>query len=161
MELECQGLAVRRKPIGSDFEVESDFVEDENEVGLELSGHGRTTLIEVKSTRMHQVKMTPVQAEHACSRGESYALCVVPLDDNEPTRETIRERLKVVANIGAYLGPALSDYKSMCEAADAARKPQGAVELVINEGEARFLIHSEIWEDARSFDAAIDYFRRP
>lgn len=158
-ELEGCGLTVRRTGIGSDFEVESDFVEEEQEVGLELSGGGRTTLIEVKSTRIDQVKMTPVQASRACTLGDGFALCVVPLDDDAPTAQTIRERLRVVFGIGARLESALSDFEFMRDAADVARDRRGAVELEIREGEVRFRISRAVWGDGLPFGEAVDRFR--
>ncbi|MXW48873.1 MAG: ATP-binding protein [Gammaproteobacteria bacterium] len=158
-ELEGHGLTVRRTGVGSDFEVENDFVEDEQEVGLELSGGLGTTLIEVKSTRIDQVKMTPVQATRACSLGEGFALCVVPLGEDAPTGETIRTGLRVVFGIGERLKSALSDYEFLQEAADAAREPRGAVELEVSEGEARFRIGHTLWEDGLPFEQAVDRFR--
>ncbi|MXY23961.1 MAG: ATP-binding protein [Acidobacteria bacterium] len=157
-ELEGRGLIVRRTGIGSDFEVESDFVEDEQEVGLELSGSRGRTLIEVKSTRIDRLKMTPVQAARACQLGDGFALCVVPLGDDAPTGETIRRRLRVVFGIGARLESALSDYEFLREAADAAREPRGAVELEIVEGEARFRIARAVWEDGLPFGQAVGRF---
>ncbi len=157
-ELEGRGLTVRRTGIGSDFEVESDFVEEEQEVGLELSSGRGTTLIEVKSTRIDQVKMTPVQAERASTLGDGFALCVVPLDDDVPTADTIHERLRVVFGIGARLESALSGYKSMRKAADAAREPRGAVELEIREGEVRFRIGRPVWDEGLPFRQAVDRF---
>jgi len=158
-KLEGCGLTVRRTGIGSDFEVESDFVEEEREVGLEISGGRSATLVEVKSTRIDRVKMTPVQANRACTLGDGFALCVVPLDDDAPTAETIRDGLRVVFGIGARLKSALSDYELMRKAADTARKPRGAVELEIREGEARFRIGSAIWEEGVPFGQAVDRFR--
>ena len=158
-ELEGCGLTVRRTGIGSDFEVESDFVEEDEEVGLEVSGGRSTTLIEVKSTRGEQVKMTPAQAKCACSLGDGFALCVVPLYDDAPTAETIREGLRVVFGIGACLKSALSDYDSMREAADIARERRGAVELEIREGEVRFRIGRAVWEEGLPFGQAVDRFR--
>ncbi len=158
-ELEGCGLTVRRTGIGSDFEVESDFVEEEKEVGLEVSSSRSTTLIEVKSTRGEQVKMTPAQAKCACSLGEGFALCVIPLNDDAPTAETIREGLRVVFGIGECLKSALSDYDSMRKATDIARKRRGAVELEIREGEARFQIGRAVWEEGLPFDQAVDRFR--
>ncbi|MCY4399768.1 MAG: ATP-binding protein [Gemmatimonadetes bacterium] len=157
-ELESHGLTLRRTGIGSDFEVESDFVEEDQEVGLELSGGRSTTLIEVKSTTIDQVKMTPVQAHRACTLGDGFALCVVPLDDDAPTAETIRDGLRVVFGIGTRLESALSDYESMREAADAARQPRGAVELEIREGEARFRIGRAVWEEGLPLGQAVDRF---
>ena len=157
-ELEGRGLTVRRTGIGSDFEVESDFVEHEQEVGLELSGSRGTTLIEVKSTRIDQVKMTPAQVTRACELGDGFALCVVPLDDDAPTGETIREGLRVVFGIGERLRSALLDYEFVREAADVARVPRGPVELEIVEGEARFRLARAVWEDGLPFGQAVDRF---
>ena len=157
-ELEACGLTVRRTGIGSDFEVESDFVENEKEIGIELSGCRGTTLIEVKSTRVDQVKMTPVQVEHACSLADRFALCVVPVNDDSPTSEMIRERLRVVFGVGDCLKAALSDYESVREAEDATRQPHGAVELEIIKGQARFRIGRTVWEDGLVFGQAVERF---
>lgn len=158
-ELEACGLTVHRTGIGSDFEVESDFVENEEEVGLELSGPHGTTLIEVKSTRVDQVKMTPVQVKCACARGNEFALCVVPVDDDSLTGETIRERLRVVFGVGDCLRAALSRYESVREAENAARRPCGAVEVEITEGQARFRIGRTVWENGLMFGQAVEKFR--
>lgn len=158
-ELEGCGLTVRRTGIGSDFEVESDFVEEEQEVGLELSGGRVTTLIEVKSTRVDQVKMTPAQAERACELGDGFALCVVPVDEDVPTAETIRDGLRVVFGVGARLKLALDDYEFMRDAADVARERRGAVQLEIREGEVRFQISRAVWEGGLPFGKAVERFR--
>ena len=159
-ELEGCGLTVRRTGIGSDFEVESDFIENEEEMGIELAGGDGSTLIEVKSTRIGHVKMTPAQAGRACSVQDRFALCVVPLDDDVPTGETIRERLRVVFGIGAHLKSAVSDYESLQQLANDARKPHAGIELEIVEGQARFRIGSVIWEDGLTFGQAIERFSR-
>ena len=158
-ELEACGLTVRRTGVGSDFEVESDFVETGKEIWLELSGHHGSTLIEVKSTRGDQVKMTPVQAKRACSLGDGFALCVVPVDDEVPTREIVRAGLRFVFGVGNHLGTALTDYEFVREAEDAAREPQGAVELEIVGGQARFRIGQAIWGDGLMFELAVERFR--
>jgi len=159
-ELEACGLTVRRTGIGSDFEVESDFVEDEEEIGFELAGAGGSTLIEVKSTRVDQVRMTPAQARRACSLHDRFALCVVPLDGVVPTGETVREQLRVVFNIGAHLESTVADYESLEQLTDDACQPHGAVALEIVEGEVRFRIGSAIWERALTFEQAAEQFRR-
>ena len=157
-ELEGCGLTVRRTGIGSDFEVETDFVEEAQEVGLELSSGRGTTLIEVKSTRTGQVKMTPTQANCAYELGDGFALCVVLLDDDEPTARTIREGLRVVFGIGLRLKSPLSDYESMRKAADIARVRRGAVNIEIQDGKVRFRIGRAVWEDGLRFDQAVDRF---
>ena len=158
-ELEGHGLTVRRTGIGSDFEVESDFVEKEQEMGLELSGGHRTTLIEVKSTRIDKVKMTPTQAQRACESGDDFALCVVPLGEDPPTAETIREGLRVVFGIGTHLELALLNYELMQDAANAARGERDGIELEIREGQVRFQIGRQVWEEGLPFGQAVARFR--
>ena len=157
-ELKGRGLTVTPTGIGSDFEVESDFVEKEQEIGLELSGGHRTTLIEVKSTRIDKVKMTPTQAKRAREHGDGFALCVVPLGEDTPTAETIREGLRVVFGIGTHLELALSNYESMQDAADDARKERGGIALEIHEGQVRFQIGRSVWQDGLPFGQAVDRF---
>ena len=157
-ELEIRGLTVRRTGRGSDFEVESDYVENNEEVWLELGDSPVSTFIEVKSTRVDQVKMTPLQVQSACPLADRFALCVVPLDDDTPTRETIREHLRVVFGIGLHLKLALEDYKLLQEAADLARRPHGAIEIEIIEGQVRFQIGRSIWETGLKFEPALAHF---
>ena len=160
-ELEGRGLTVRHTGRGSDFEVESDYVKNNEEVWLELVDSRVSTFIEVKSTRVDQVKMTPLQVESACSLDDRFALCVVPLDDDTPTRQTISENLRVVFAIGVHLKSALADYKSLRGAADEARRPQGphdAIEIEIIEGQVRFQIGRSIWGDALTLEQAVDRF---
>ena len=160
-ELEDRGLTVRRTGRGSDFEVENDYVKNNEEVWLELVDSLVSTFIEVKSTRVDQVKMTPLQVESACSLDDRFALCVVPLDDDTPTHQTISENLRVVFAIGVHLKSALADYKSLRGAADEARRPQGphdAIEIEIIEGQVRFQIGRSIWGDALTLEQAVARF---
>ena len=157
--LQCAGLNVRRTGIGSDFEVDSDVVEDDEEIGLELEGADGTVLIEVKSTRVDSAKMTPTQAERACSVGDGFALCVVPLQDDKPTAEIVRERLRVVFGIGTCLRRSLADYGAVRKAEEAAREPQAGVSLVIEGGQTRFRVDRKVWEDGLTFDETVERFR--
>ena len=50
------------------------------------------------------------------------------------------------------------DYESLQEAADAARRPHGAIELEIMEGQVRFRIGRGIWGNALTFEQACDRF---
>ena len=162
-ELEGRGLTVRRTGRGSDFEVEgdNDYIENNEEVWLELVNSQVSTFIEVKSTRVDQVKMTHLQVKSACQLGDRFALCVVPLDDGIPTRQTISENLRVVFAIGGDLKSALAAFESLRGATDKARQPQGpdgAIEIEIIEGQVRFQIGRSIWEVALAFEKAVDRF---
>ena len=159
-ELEDHGLTVRRTGRGSDFEVETDYVENEEEdVWIEVVDDRRSTLIEVKGTTVDHVRMTPLQVQTACTLNDSFALCVVSLDDESPTREMIHEHLRVVFGIGMHLESALDRYRSLREVAEVARRPQGAIELEVMEGEVRFRIGCSIWSDALSFEQAVERFK--
>lgn len=157
-ELKDRRLTVRRTGRGSDFEVESDFIENNEEIWLEVVGGHMSTLIEVKSTRVDQVKMTPLQVETACSHRGGFALCVVPLHDDSPTRETVREHLRVVFGIGENLDSVWKEYKTIRNAAHTVRRHHGAIELEIIEGQVRFRIGREIWGEGLGLAQAVKRF---
>lgn len=159
-ELEAAGLRVERTGLGSDFEVECDFVEDGEEVGLTLVGAGRSTLLEVKSARGDRVKMTPRQAKVACEEDKGFALCVVPIDDDAPTPEVIRDGSRFVFGVGAHLAAAWSAYQGIEAATDAAQLTDGHVELEIVEGQVRFKVGREIWAEGMAFEDAVGEFIR-
>ena len=106
MVKEClisEGFTVRRKPIGSDFEIEYDLVEEDKEMGIEIARSGRSWLVEVKATRdpNQGVRMTTTQAETAVGKGHGFLLCVVPVDgDAEPELNPVRANMRFVRNIG-------------------------------------------------------------
>ena len=100
--LEYQGFKVKRTRIGSDFEIEYDLVENNKEMGIELSRDGRTWLVEVKATREQRVRMTAKQAETSVKRGDGFLLCVVPVghDGTNLKKDNIRANMRFVQNIG-------------------------------------------------------------
>ena len=87
------------------------------------------------------------------ARSATASLCVVPLNDAVPTTETIRKGLRVVFGIGAHLESALEAYESMQDAADAAHRRRGAVQLDIREGDVRRQIGGRM--DCRSVRRSI------
>ncbi|MCC6428603.1 MAG: hypothetical protein IT435_17515 [Phycisphaerales bacterium] len=154
-QLKAQGLSVERTGTGSDFEVESDFVENGQEVVLRLGIEGASTLLEVKSARGDRVKMTPRQAETACEAKDGFALCVVPITDDAPTAEVIRQQSRFVFAVGSQLAEAWAAYQDIEAATDAALQPGGQVELEIIEGQVRFKVGREVWARGLGFDAAV------
>lgn len=94
--------------------------------------------------------------------GDGFALCVLPVDDDSPAGETIRERLRVDLGRGIAWGRPLSGYKFVRKAEDAARQPCGGVELEIIEGQARFQIGRTVWEvDVWASGRTIQYRLNP
>lgn len=157
-QLEERGLKVERTGTGSDYEVESDFIENEQEVMLELGIERNSTLVEVKSARTDRVKMTPMQVRTACDKGNRFALCVVPVADDNPTGDSIREHSRFVFGVGDELAEAWAAYRGIETATDVALQTHGAVELEIREQEVRFKIGSQIWSRGLSFTDAVNEF---
>lgn len=154
-QLEAKKLTVQRTGIGSDFEVECDFIVDGQEVVLKLGAEGRSTLLEVKSARGERVKMTPRQAGQACESAGGFALCVVPVADDTPTADIVRERSRFVFGIGDQLMGAWAAYQDIEAATDAAQLNNGDVELEIIEGQVRFKVGREVWAEGLDFEAAV------
>ena len=165
-KLKGRRLKVCRRRVGADIVVEHDYVRDnedgENEeIMLELvdqplgAKHSRpSTLIEVKSTKEEHVRMTPRQVECSCQRGEHFALCVVQLAGNSPTKETVRERAHFVFGIGESLESASKRYKTSERALQSDDDP---IEIEIRQKQVRFRVGQDIWhsEDALSFEDAV------
>lgn len=98
--LESYGLKVERTGIGSDYEIENDFVEDGEEKGLEIGKF----LIEIKSSTHNSFKMTPTQADFAIKNGNRFILAIVDLADQETINEyIIKERARFITDIGEKL----------------------------------------------------------
>jgi hypothetical protein len=144
-ELTAQGLIVRRTGVGSDFEAESDLTDGGEEVLLEIGGEKRSILIEVKSARSDRVRMTPTQARTAHAEQTRFALCVVPLPDDSPTREVVREASRFVFDIGRLLEAPLKDYMSLLSATEDARRQRGAIDVEVAEGQIRFAVSEPVW----------------
>lgn len=93
------GYKVKREPIGSDYIVECDFPhyllvnkDDKNKF-----------IIEIKSSRSAEVRMTQTQGTVANEKKENYILCVVPLYSENIDADTIVNNARFVLNIAALL----------------------------------------------------------
>jgi hypothetical protein len=154
-ELTAQGLTVRRTGIGSDFEIDSDVTDGEEEVWLEIKGNETSILVEVKSARADRVRMTPTQAKKAREEQPRFALCVVPLADDSPTREVVRDECRFVFDIGHLLDEPLRDYISLLNATDEARQQAGQIDVEISEGQIRFAVGRPVWAGGLALQGAI------
>jgi hypothetical protein len=156
--LEGHDLHVERTGIGSDYAVDSDFIEGEEEVWLELKSANSSTLIEMKATRTDHAKMTPRQAETACIENDRFALCVVALTDEEPTIETVRANCRFVFGIGEQLRAVWGQYESIRAATSEARVHQGPIAIDMTDGQYRFRIAREIWAGGMTLTDAVAVF---
>jgi hypothetical protein len=154
-QLSAHGLSVRRTGVGSDFEIESDFTADNEEVLLEISGDRPSILVEVKSTRSDRVRMTPTQASTANREQARFALCVVPLLDDSPTLELVRVGSKFVFEIGRMLEQSLQAYTSFMNATDGVRQLSGNIDVEVTQGQVRFAVSQQVWLDGLGLDAAV------
>ena len=148
--LEEEGFTVRRTGIGSDFEIEYDVIEGEEEIGIELSRNDRTWLVEVKATRERSARMTAKQAETAVTEGDRFLLCVVPvgLSSTNPRRDDVLTDMRFVENIGPRLTPLCVELDALNELRDdATAVSDGDVQLEIEAGTARVRVDDAAWQD--------------
>jgi len=93
------GYKVKREPIGSDYIIECDYPhyllvnkDDKNKF-----------IIEIKSSRSSEVRMTQKQGTVANEKKENYILCVVPLYSEDIDADTIVKNARFVINIAELL----------------------------------------------------------
>ena len=148
--LEDQGFTVRRTRIGSDFEIEYDLIEEDEEIGIELSRGDRTWLVEVKATRGQRVRMTAKQAETAVQKGDGFLLCVVPVgnDGTNLEKDDLRANMRFVQNIGPRVEPLCAELDALNNLRDDATTPSGSdIQLEIEAGTARVRVDNAVWQN--------------
>lgn len=153
--LQDHGLKVTRTGVGSDYEVEEDYVVDNKEVFLVVEDGRRSFLIEVKATVGKVARMTVTQAETAVNSKDRFILCMVRLDSHEVTPEIVRERCRFIMDIGHQIEPVWEEYRRYQETKGAVRTRVGEVELIVSDSEVRFAVGEGAWTGGRSLhDAA-------
>ena len=148
--LEDQGFTVESTGIGSDFEIEYDFIEENEEIGIELSLDDRKWLVEVKATRDQRVRMTAKQAETAVKKGDEFLLCVVPVeyDGTNLDKDDIRSNMRFVQNIGPRVEPLCAELDALNDLRDVATTPSDSdIQLEINAGTARIRVDNAVWKN--------------
>lgn len=146
--LENAGFTVERVPIGSDFEIEHDLVEEGKEVGIEASRNGRKWLVEVKATRGQDVRMTATQAKTAADQNDGFLLCVVPVERENTELELgeVRAAMRFVANIGSRVDRLCEDFTGLEELRDDITADEfDGVQLEVVSGAARVRVASSVW----------------
>ena len=148
--LEDEGFSVKRTGIGSDFVIEYDFTDENEEMGIQLSRGDRTWLVEVKATREQRVRMTAKQAETAATRGNGFLLCVVPVahDGTNLEKDDIRANMRFVQNIGPRVGPLCAELDALNDLRDGATTPSDSdIQLEIEGGTARIRVDNAAWQN--------------
>lgn len=145
--LENEGFAVNREPIGSDFEIEHDSVENEKEMGIKVERENQTWLVEVKATRGQEVRMTATQARKAVEQRDRFLLCVVPVGDSTPDRDTVRDNIWFVENIGGRVDQLCDGLNDLEKLRDKITDDESSgVQLEVLSGTARIRVASFVWE---------------
>ena len=148
--LEGVGFAVKRKPIGSDFEIEHDLVEDDKEMGIELSREDQSWLVEVKATQGKEVRMTSIQARNAVKHGGGFLLCVVPMEsgNTDPELDEVKKKMRFIKNIGPCIAPLCDDLDGFEDLRENITSTESSgVQLEVVSGTARIRVDSSVWEN--------------
>ncbi|BAU49573.1 histidine kinase [Sulfurifustis variabilis] len=158
--LQGHGLKVTRTGVGSDYEVEEDYLVDDKEVILEVENGHRSFLVEVKATVGKVAKMTVTQAETAVHHKDRFILCIVRLDSPDTTLEIVQERCRFVMNIGHQIEPVLEEYRRYQETRDEACTRVGEVELIVHDSEVRFAVGDGAWTSGLSLHDVVERILR-
>ena len=148
--LEGEGFTVRRTGIGSDFEIEYDLIEKDEEIGIELYRNNRKWLVEVKATRDQRVRMTSKQAETAVTWGVGFLLCVVPVGPNKTSlaKDDVRASMRFVQNIGPRVEPLCKGLNALNDLRDEATATSDSdIALEIQSGTARIRVDNTVWHN--------------
>ncbi|MBA7641177.1 hypothetical protein ES703_48852 [subsurface metagenome] len=156
--LEAKGLKVTRTGVGSDFEVENDFTQDNVEVLLKVGNAKKTYLIEIKGTTQNNVRMTVAQARTAVKQMDRFSLCVVSLGEARVTEQAVLERSRFVMDIGQRIEPLWDEYSRLEATKQNAHIQEGDIKLEMTESETRFSVGRIAWESGANFEDAVEYF---
>lgn len=157
-ELEAESVTVRRRPVGSDFEVESDFVDGGQEQLLDVGRY----ILEVKATSTAFVRMTLRQGIESCKaeHAHRYALCVVPLTQTPMDEAAVRANARFVVGIGAHLKEkvkAAGELKTLEQTISPSSAGAVAIDLV--QSQVKLRISSSVWEGTRTFEQFVELLK--
>jgi len=137
--------------------MEEDYVEDGNEVILEIGNGRQSFLVEVKATVNNDARMTVKQAETAVENRDRFILCVVSLGSREATLEIVRERCRFITDIGYQIEPVWKEYSRLQETKGEACSRVGEVELIVKDSEVRFAVSEGAWENCKRLGDIVGY----
>lgn len=154
--LEAKGLQVDPTGVGSDFAIENDYIEGNEEKILEVKKDGNAQLfIEVKSTVQDHVKMTVRQAEDAKASPANHILAVVKHNGIDVTEDAVKMSVKFVIDIGNRIESKVLEAE-MLEQNQITVTGAGDIEIELAEGPMRFKINHAVWDTGISFDTFVN-----
>lgn len=148
-------IKVERTGVGSDFEIDNDYVQDGKENLLDVKKSDNTSiLIEIKATYRDYVRMTIAQAKEARNNYQKYALCVVSLDSGEVNLSNVKANVKFVLDIGEKIREKVIEVENH-ELDQAIVAASGDIEIELNEGPIKFRINKSVWNNGMFFEQFI------
>lgn len=140
------GFKPIRKPIGQDYEIECDY---EHSLLIRKSDDKmQNFLIEIKSARSKEVRMTLTQGSVACNTQERYILCVVPVD-GEISSQTIKNNARFVTNIPELLKEKVERIQKISDlqnqATDISDSASHLIRTSIEGTQIRYVIYEDVW----------------
>ena len=91
--------------------------------------------------------MTTTQAEEAIKNINNYVLAVLPLNSYELNESTIKKNSRFIVNIAEPLKSRYEEFTSYMEKKILAIQEQEGVKLNIIDGNIRYQVKSELWEN--------------
>ncbi|MRS03071.1 hypothetical protein EG832_07595 [bacterium] len=158
--LENYGIKVTRTGVGSDYEIEEDYVIDDTEIVLSITNGRQSYLVEVKATVSDHARMTKKQAETAVSEKDRFILCMIRLNSREATSDLVREQCRFVMDIGSQIEPVWNEYNRYLNTREEVCSRVGDVELIVQESDVRFAVGKGAWENGLNFCDAIEVIKQ-
>ena len=158
--LEDKGFVIERTGIGSDYSVESDVIEDGEETGLSIQGHGKVFLVEIKATRGDAVRMTSTQMKTAVENTDKFVVCFVRLQDSSPDRESVENQSRFILDIGNKVEGLWEGLSNLREAKTrcATRSEEGDLTLEIDELGIHLRIGKDEWDAGKPLAEVVTFF---
>ena len=154
--LEGKGFNVDRTGIGSDYEIDYDFIEDDQEQVLNIENSKGKYLVEIKATRTNAVHMSLAQAREAKKNPYRFFLCVVSLNDEEVEEIDVRENLRFILGVGEKVQTLVENIDTLQSMELEAQEEEGDVRLEIQKGQVKFKISQPLWENGKTLDELIE-----
>ncbi len=170
-ELNTLNLKIKKVIVGRDFDVEFDFIDEENEKLFSIERKDLKYPIELKSTRTDYIRMTRAQGRRATDNPDNFSLCVFQhsydLDDFKDEtgrikvdiREKIKSEIRFVTNIGNSLIKEVKKVQELDEKIKVTKLSSSEIEVDIEEGEVKYKIHEKVWESSMKLEAFITYIK--
>ncbi len=148
--LKPKGFSVTSKRTGSDLEILPETFDISTQ---EIIQNEKTWLVEVKGTRIQNVKMSFEQTKNALDKREEFLLCVVPIPENtQPDFDTVKKNMLFIKDIHGKLGDRVA---TLCSSIDMQKDVEDnalddtspGIVLDFERGKAGIRVQKSVWKD--------------